>query len=545
MKIRYILMALLALTIASCQKPEIIPTEDSTEQTDKPGTDDPSGTDDPGSGGETPGTEDPDTPKARWEDTGADLPDYPTYNKVSSLADFPRIDITWDSNPNQYRLAEGEFEYVNGTIKFSDPKGMYKPEENVEFDFDNTTVTLPMRIRCRGNTSWDAEGGIKNAYRIKLTDNSRNVKEPHRLFGMKKDSDWYLLADVQDPTLLRNALALRVSRMVSMPWTPKYRCVEVYNSGNYLGCYLLCEAKEADRDSKAPITIIEDGQAPDQGGYLLEIDNKGDYDRYFRSESFYKKIKFKEPDFGDRNDPDNSASATAQMAYIQQYVNDVEALLDARNFDPETGYRSMMEVGTFIGNYIVHEVTKNMDGGMRLSTYLAKDTDTKLFMPFVWDFDLTLGNYNEYPSRSFNLSDGDTPQGWLIRLRGGSFDYNYPYGDPYGAKTSYYQCLFEDPQFVADLKEYWNRVKPRLDKIPAFIDKMVEYNALAYDHNSQAGKNPRANNRGGGIKRFSSWRDAVDYMKDFYTQRVQWLDTNINSLKAQHYNESTRQYENL
>ena len=540
-------MALLALMIVSCQKPEIIPTEDTTEQTDKPGTDDPSDKpdnpdnpddpDNPGGGGEE--TEDPEEPKERWLDTGADLPDYPTYNKVSRLEDFPRVDINYTGTI--VRLAEGEFTYVDGTARFTDPTGMYKTEDATNYATDSGVI--PIKIRYRGNTSWDAEGGIKYSYRLKLMDANRSAKEPRKLFGMKKDSDWYLLADVQDPTLLRNALALRLSRMVSMPWTPKYRCCEVYVNGSYSGCYLLCEAKEADRNSKAPITVIEDGQAPDQGGYLLEIDNKGDYDRSFRSESFYKKIKFKDPDFGDKNNPDNSTSAQAQMAYIQKYVNDVEALLNARNFDAETGYRSMMEVPSFIGNYIVHEVTKNMDGGMRLSTYLAKDTDTKLFMPFVWDFDLTLGNYNEYPSRSFDLSDGDTPQGWFIRLRGGSFDYNYPYGDPYGAKTSYYQCLFEDPVFVQDLKDYWNRVKPRLDKIPAFIDKMVEYNALAYDHNSQAGKNPRANNRGGGIKRFSSWRDAVDYMKDFYTQRVQWLDTNINALEAQHYNESTRKYE--
>lgn len=536
MKARHLFMALLAVLALSCRKSDNI--IDIQDKTTTP-------TDSTDTTTVTP-VDTVEVPKSRWEDTGADLPDYPTYAKVSKLADFPRVDITWDSNPNQYRLAEGEFKYVNGTIKFSDPAGMYVPEENEEFDFDNS-MTLTMQIRCRGNTSWNAERGVKNSYRIKLMNGNMTAKEPHRLFGMKKDSDWYLLGDVQDPTLLRNAVALRIARMVSMPWTPKYRCVEVYQSGTYLGCYLLCEAKEADRDSKAPITIIEPGQDPEAGGYLLEIDNKGDYDRYFRTETFGKKIKFKEPDFGDKNNPDNSASAMAQMEYITDYVNEVEALLNARNFDPETGYRSMMEVGTFIGNYIVHELMKNMDGGMRLSTYFAKDSDTKLFMPFVWDFDLTLGNYNENPSNSFNLSDGNTPQGWFIRLRGGSFETVNGVSDPYGAKTSYYQCLFEDQQFVDDLKEYWNRVYPRLQKIPAFIDKMVEYNSLAYDHNVSAGKNPRANNRSENwnAPKFSSWSAAVASMKDWYSQRLSWLNTNINSLVAQHYNESTRKYENL
>lgn len=534
-------MALLAVLALSCRKSDNLIDIDDHGKTPTDTTDTTT---------VTPG-DTVEVPKSRWDDTGADLPDYPTYKKVSKLADFPRVDITWDSNPNQYRLAEGEFKYVNGTIRFSDPTGMYATEENDEFDFDNTNMSLQMEIRCRGNTSWDAEGNIKYSYRIKLLNGNRTAKDPHRLFGMKKDSDWYLLGDVQDPTLLRNAMALRIARMVSMPWTPKYRCVEVYQGTTYLGCYLLCEAKEADRDSKAPITVIEPGQNPEDGGYLLEIDNKGDYDRYFRTETFGKKIKFKEPDFGDKNNPDNSASAQAQMEYITDYVNEVEELLNARNFDEETGYRSMMEVGTFIGNYIVHELMKNMDGGMRLSTYFAKDSDTKLFMPFVWDFDLTLGNYNENPANSFNLSDGNTPQGWFIRLRGGSFETVNNVRDPYGAKTSYYQCLFEDPLFVDDLKEYWNRVYPRLQKIPDFIDKMVEYNSLAYDHNSSAGKNPRANNKtvnkswNWSPPTFSSWSAAVTDLKDWYSQRLTWLNTNINSLVAQHYNESTRKYENL
>lgn len=474
-----------------------------------------------------PAEPDPDEPEPRWLDSGADLPDYPSYNKVSSLADFPRIDVTWTQETQ--RLAEGEYTYVDGTVRFRDPKGMYKTENAEEYETDSQV--LPMRIRGRGNTSYNAEGGIKHSYRFKLTNADRSAKQPRKVFGMKKDSDWYLLADVQDPTLLRNALALRVSRMVSMPWTPKYRCAEVYFNGKYGGCYLLVEAKEVDRDSKVPVTVVASGET--DGGYFLEIDNKQDFDQYFRSAVFNKKIKFKDPEAPDQ----------AQKQYITSYVNEVERLLNACNFDPESGYRSMMEVETFIDNYIVHELTKNMDGGMRLSTYFAKDSDTKLFMPMVWDFDLSLGNYNDYVSTSFNLPDGDSPEGWLIRVRGGSFED----GDRYGSRKSYYQFLFEDPLFVQDLKDRWNVVKPRLDKIPGFIAKMVEYNSLAYEHNAQAGLNPRARSGywGSATKSFSSWQDAVDYMVDFYEKRLAWLDEHINALQAQHFDANTGRYVDL
>ena len=328
--------------------------------------------------------------------------------------------------------------------------------------------------------TWDAEGGIKHSYKMKL-------EEHRKVFGMKGDKDWILLADVQDPSLLRNAVALRISRMVSMPWTPKFRTVEVYFNGEYGGCY------------------------------LLEIDNKQDYDRYFRTETFQKKIKFKDPE-----DPDAD-----QYNYITGYVNDVERLLKGRSFDPVTGYQSMVDLYTFIGNYIVQELTMNVDGGMRLSTYFAKDRDTKLFMPMVWDFDLSLGNCS-YLERDFNLEPGmGGPEGWFIKIRGGSFEN----GDWDGSRKSYYQYMFEDEHFVTALKERWNLVKPRLDKIPAFIDKMVEYNKPAFDHNVDGGKNPRATQwYNYPPDQFTSWSEAVDYMKDFYTRRLAWLDVNINAL---------------
>ena len=81
------------------------------------------------------------------------------------------------------------------------------------------------------------------------------------------------------------------------------------------------------------------------------------------------------------------------------------------------------------------------------------------------------------------------------------------------------------------LKDRWNLVKPRLDKIPAFIDKMAEYNTLAYDHNVSGGKNPRANRwEYRPPDNFTSWSEAVAYMKNFYTERLAWLDQAFNSL---------------
>lgn len=444
--------------------------------------------------------EDPSVPPvttARWQDTGADVPAYPSYNKVSALANFPRIDITTDDG----RSVTSKNSYKTGSITFKDPARMYSEVTSLG--------PVRMQIKGRGNTTWNAEGGIKNPYRIKLDVHNK-------VFGMKGDKDWILLADVQDPTLLRNAVALRISRLVSMPWTPRYRAAEVYINNSYAGCYLLVEAKEADRENKVPVSPVLEGAT--DGGYMLEIDDKSDDDKYFYSSYFGKKIKYKEPE--------NPSSA--QKSYIEGYVNSVEQLLRQQKFDKDAGYWSKMEVSTFINNYIVQELTMNVDGNMRLSSYFAKDADTKLFMPMVWDFDLSLGNCT-YLGRDFALPyvDGsrDGPKGWFIRIRGG-----YP-SENYGQKDTYYQYLFKDPQFVSELKARWNAVKPRLDKIPDFIDKMSEYNRLAYDHNAKGGKNPRAGRSyTSPPDAFTSWEGARDWLKSWYKTRLEWLDIEINRL---------------
>ncbi len=443
-----------------------------------------------------PDPEDPDKPRERWQDTGADLPDYPSYNKVSALSDFPRVDITV-SGTIQHGV------YRDGTVSFKDPAKMYS--DITEYS------NLKMKIKGRGNTTWNAEGGIKNPYRMKLYDHPAN-----KIFGLNRDKDWILLSDVQDPTTLRNAVALRISRMVSMPWTPKYRAVELYMNGSYAGCYLLVEAKETDIENKVPVEVSTSGEV--DSGYYLEIDDKYDEDLYFYSSTFGKKIKYKDPE----------APTQEQRSFIESYVNEVENLLKQKKFDKESGYWSRMEVETFINQFIVQELTMNVDGNMRLSTYFAKDKDTKLFMPMVWDFDLALGNCT-YIGSDFDLPyiDGSRngPKGWFVKIRGG-----YP-GENKGKKDTYYQYLFQDPQFVQALKDRWNLVKPRLDKIPAFIDKMAEYNGLAYDHNASAGKNPRGSRwYENPPDAFRSWKDAVDWLKDWYSVRLEWLDENINAL---------------
>ena len=179
---------------------------------------------------------------------------------------------------------------------------------------------------------------------------------------------------------------------------------------------------------------------------------------------------------------------------------------------------------TWIQNYIVQELAMNVDGNMRLSTYFAKDKDTKLYMPMVWDFDLGFDNAS-YLVNFVGGSRSSLYSKWFIKDCGGS--------ESNPTEKTYYQYLFQDPAFVSRLKELWNKYYPRLKAIDeTYIDGMADYNAPAFKHSADSGKNPRVRSYGVDNKDFfRTYTDAIDYMHDFYHKRLEWLNTNINTLQ--------------
>ncbi|MDR0450834.1 MAG: CotH kinase family protein, partial [Treponema sp.] len=91
--------------------------------------------------------------------------------------------------------------------------------------------------------------------------------------------------------------------------------------------------------------------------------------------------------------------------------------------------------------------------------------------------------------------------------------------------------LFEDPWFVSQVKARWNAKKNELD-LTAFIDQRAAYLENAQKVNFRKW-NILNNNFGYGVLATGSaatYAAQVAYVKNFLTQRLAWLDTNINGL---------------
>lgn len=91
--------------------------------------------------------------------------------------------------------------------------------------------------------------------------------------------------------------------------------------------------------------------------------------------------------------------------------------------------------------------------------------------------------------------------------------------------------MFEDPEFVERLKELWVLYKPRLDMIPQFIDQMLLYNRPALQHNE--------------AKFHLGFEAQVKRLRSDYIKRIEWMDTNIRSLKAQRYDPTSGTFKDL
>ena len=390
--------------------------------------------------------------------------------------------------------------YIKGTVVIEDPAGMY---------WDTPRLELKMTkdgIRGRGNTTWDMP---KKPYKMKF-DSKVSI------FGLGEDKEWVILANYADKTLLRNVVAMKLSEIVGMPWTPAMLPVEVYMNGSYLGCYTFSEHKKVS-EHRVDLDIVgESDNSGDAvtGDYYMEIEQNQDETTCFYTQVCGIPMMFSEPE----------VPTAAQLQYVKEYFRQAETALRSSNFtDPDTGWQKYIDIETFAKAYLVNELTKNIDGNMRKSSFITKKKNDKFQMYHLWDYDLALGNCN-YLDDEFGASDG--PEGWFIK------DYTWARYSPLGYHHQWFTILTKDPAFCAKVKEIWNTHYDELKNIPGFIDQMAAYMKDAQKRNFEKW-NILNTHVWPNVVVTGSYQGEIDYLKSFYTSRFNWLDGRINVSQGQ------------
>ena len=263
------------------------------------------------------------------------------------------------------------------------------------------------QIKGRGNSTWLQD---KKPYQIKLgskTDLLQTGKSEN------KSKTWVLLANAADPSLLRNQVVYDLSVAMQLQPGIESRSVNLFYDGEYRGVYLLSEKVEVAK-GRVDITDLEEinesvnpsitdydslvtataqtgngatyvycvgMKSPSviNGGFLLEMDTEA----RAREEKCYfitkrgNYIVVKSPEYCSKEEIHNIAT---YYQYFEDavYSHNIEEL------------EKLADMDSLARNYIINELTKTPDC-YRSSTFLYLDTDGKLVMAPIWDYDLSFG----------------------------------------------------------------------------------------------------------------------------------------------------------
>ena len=359
-------------------------------------------------------------------------------------------------------------------------------------NFDDIEST-EVKIRGRGNSTWYYGSGLgKKPYQIEFL-------EQQEVLGMPSDRRWVLLAENSDKSLIRNNIAFYMSSLSHLEYTPKGKYVDLYFNGSPMGTYLLAQ--------KAEVTNNRLDIGPT--GYLLEMTQGG---RLKETDVRYESSIMKDLIGGAANDLVFTVkhpliqSGGTEYQELKNHLDAFETALFGPDFkDPEVGYRSFIDVASFVDWYIIQEIAKSVDAKWYSSIFFNYVPGKKIKMGPLWDFDLSFGNC-AYPE--WNFYDSYEIEGYHIK------------------KNPWWIRLFEDPYFESLVKNRFQYFKSRMPEILAKIDEYGEHLDVSQQKNYELWgtlgqwfwPNPIW---------FDTYQEEVDHLKQWITERVNWLDSDL------------------
>ena len=305
------------------------------------------------------------------------------------IEDFPRVEIT-SSRPYSKITSTDKHCFVTISNKA------------------NVLLQSQGSIHVRGNSTARCP---KRPFLLKLDEDAS-------VCGMPSASSWILLANYYDKTMLRNALAFRLSEDSRLIWTPRSQFVEMWFNEEYKGTYQLCEK----------IEVHPNRLNVPSNGWLVEIDTRTPEDEpQFRTAGIEQPIHILFP---------GNADSTAQLDSISAFFAQADNALFSANFvDSTNGWRKYLDEQSWVDWYLINEIAKNVDATFFSSCFMYSGLDGRIVIGPIWDYDLAFGN------TTYNGTDN--PEGWYIRT------------------TCWYTRLFEDPMFAAAAKDrfmyFYNR----------------------------------------------------------------------------------------
>lgn len=383
---------------------------------------------------------------------------------------------------------------------------------------DEPDACFRIGIRRRGQSS---SGFAKPQYRVELRDES-DVDLDYPLLGLPSESDWVFNGPWTDKALIRNSLSFELGREIGVE-APRTKHFEMFLSTNggdltsseYVGVYVLFE-KIKQGKNRTDITAMgpSDNSAPEvTGGYLTRFEPPGIANDGPRATG-WNTVEILEP----------QAPTTQQRNYLGQYYDDFVATLNwsrgsgANNSgipdnDPLTGYPAFIDVDSFVNMIVVTELGRDQDAYVR-SDYMYKDRGGKLHKGPLWDHNLIMGTGCCFDNRN--------PMGWQYQdsyNRGGR-DHSY--------EPDWIVPLMREPDFRQQFIDRWSELRRggalEMTNLFARIDAQADPLAEAAVRNFAKWNTLGQNGPGFGSPSTSTWEEQIDFIKNWLTTRMAWID---------------------
>jgi hypothetical protein len=192
--------------------------------------------------------------------------------------------------------------------------------------------------------------------------------------------------------------------------------------------------------------------------------------------------------------------------YAHDFVVNADHVLFSDNFtDASTGWQAYIDIDSFVDWYLIQEIGKNLDGNFSTSCYMNLARGGKLKMGPMWDMDVAFGNIDEANQTCYD------PKEFYIR------------------DTKWFKRLFQDPVFVARVKERFNYFYSRMNDILANVNADAQYLKYSAQENNDVWHVlnvktwPNYNIWG-------SYQNEVQDVKEWFSTRMEWLKTEFDKM---------------
>lgn len=357
-----------------------------------------------------------------------------------------------------------------------------------------------------GNSQWEKPDLVENAaIKIRGSSTSNRPKPSLSLeiqdhlgndldkpiLGMPPDSDWVLWGPFEfDRALMRNPFIYEISRRIGI-YAPRTKFVEVFitppnrslNNADYFGVYAIIEKIKRGNDRVDIQRLRPDNNSDESitGGYLFKVDRLDPGDRGLSAGGQTIALV----------DPKEEDITRDQENYLKDYINSFNLSLSRPT---QKTFDEYIDVDSWVDHHILNEFTKNPDE-FRLSAYMYKPRNGKIFAGPIWDFDRTMGNDSD--PRALN------PVGWSNWTRYGWYNGLFNKRDFQQSWIDRYQNYRTGPMSTQSM----------LDLIDSMADELKDAAERNFDKWPSVGPN---GNR---------YQTEVDQLKTWVRRRANWIDS--------------------